>query len=119
MNKQLTVKEIPADTIIEMTPALYQEFCIGGCVPHCHFTHHPIKMGEMFKLSTITEHLDYEGNLRYGMDKTHQVMLAEKTDVKAYFKYHENRIKDVAAMRAKDKADGRTGCFVINGVIVP
>lgn len=114
----MIVSEIPADTIVEMTPEIYQEFCLGGCIPHCHFTHKPIKIGERFKLSTITEHLDYQGNARYGMNKTHQVMLAEKTDVKAYLKYHESRIKDIEAMKARDKADGRTGCFIINGKIV-
>lgn len=117
-NINMKVSEIESDKLVVMTPELYQEFAQGGCVPACHFTHKFISIGEEFKLASIDEYSS-DGNIRYGIVKTHTIMLAGSTDTKAYLKYHENRIKDREALMAKDRADGRTGCFVVDGKIVP
>lgn len=114
----MKVSEIKSDELVVMTPELYQEFAQGGCVPACHFTHKFINIGDEFKLASIDEY-NSGGNNRYGMVKTHTVMLAATTDTKAYLKYHESRIKDREALMAKDRVDGRTGCFVVDGIIIP
>lgn len=114
----MKVEEIPADLLVEMTPELYQEFCQGGCVPACHFTHEFINIGSKFKLSTVDLFSRYEGNARYGTTKTTQVMLAENTDVKEYLKKHKKEIKSMEDLREQDRRSGRTGCFRVNGKIV-
>jgi hypothetical protein len=116
-SKIMKVKEIPSDKLVVMTPELYQEFCQGGCVPACHLTHRFINIGDKFKLSTV-DTFSSSGNILYGSVKSIQVMLAEKSSLDEYKEYHKERIKDREALMAKDRADGRTGCFIVDGKII-
>ena len=43
----MKVVDIKSDEITTMTVELYQEFCIGGCVPMCHLTFKPIKISKL------------------------------------------------------------------------
>jgi hypothetical protein len=113
----MKVEEIPANELVVMTPELYQQFAQKGCVPKCHLTGKWINMGDKFKLTTIDTH-SHDGNILYGMMKTIDVMLAENSDPKDYIAYHKKRLKDIEAIRKKDKENGHTGCFRINGKIV-
>ena len=111
----MKVSEIPANTLVTMTPELYQEFAQGGCVPACHLTHEWINMGDKFKLSTVP-HWTMTGST-YGHETTIDVMLSEKATVKAYNAKMEKQI--AASKLYKEKmTEGRTGCFRINGKIV-
>lgn len=112
----MKVAEIPSGKLVIMTPELYQEFAQGGCVPACHLTHEFINIGEKFHLSNVP-HWSMIGS-NYGHETTIDVMLAEKSTVKEYNKKMKHEIEE----RKKHKefqTQGRTGCFRINGIIVP
>lgn len=114
----MKVSEIPANKLIVMTPELYQEFAQGGCVPACHLTNKWINIGEMFKLVSIPTH-KMAGNQRYGTVENIDVMLAEHSDPKNFIKKQAKIIKEYDDLREQDRRQGRTGCFRINGKIVP
>lgn len=112
----MKVEEIPANELVIMTPELYQEFAQGGCVPACHLTHNWINIGDKFKLSTVP-HWSMTGST-YGHETTIDVMLAENSTVEAYNKKMAKEIKN-AKKRKEALTKGRTGCFRVDGKIVP
>lgn len=115
----MKVEEVPADTLVEMTPDLYQEFCIGGCVPMCHMTGNWIKIGEMFKLSTVpTAHHPRGSTAGYLTLETKEVMLSENVRVEDFIKANELIVSEYDKKRREEIAAGRGGCFRINGKIV-
>lgn len=120
----MKVEEIPAGEIIEMTPELYQEFAQGGCVPACHLTHDWINIGDNFHLSSVDDKniLDPKNENPNIYSKIKDVMLAEKSTVSAYIKYEQKKESDrqqaIIDRRAYNSAQGRTGCFRIDGKIV-
>lgn len=112
----MKVQEIPSGKLVIMTPDLYQEFAQSGCVPACHLTHDWINIGDKFKLSTVPHWKD-EGSV-YGNETTVDVMLSEESTVELY----NEKMKAEIEYKRKHKSEmtkGRTGCFRINGVIVP
>lgn len=112
----MKVSEIPANQLVVMTPELYQEFAQGGCVPACHLTHKWINLGDKFMLATVPHWKD-EGSI-YGHETTVDVMLAEGSTVKAYNAKMKEQIDKKRASK-EFYTQGRTGCFRINGKIVP
>jgi hypothetical protein len=118
------VKDIPANTLVEMTLELYQEFAQGGCVPACHLTHKWINIGDKFHLSSVDKKQieDPENKNPMIYSKIIDVMLAEKSTVKKYITYQQKlekeRLRRIADNRKEATAQGRTGCFRINGKIV-
>jgi len=102
----MKVKDILSGEVIPMTPELYQEFAQGGCVPACHLTNQWINIGDMFYLATVPN-LEKIGSAEY-ID----VMLAEKSSVKAYIDKINRKIKE------KRKEWERTGCFRVDGQII-
>lgn len=114
-----TVEQIPADTLVEMTPELYQEFCIGGCVPQCHHTKKWIKMGDKFKLSTVPVASNKKGGtIGYRELTTKEVMLSEKANVEDFIAAQKKEVQDYQDSRADSIARGHGGCFRVNGKIV-
>lgn len=111
----MKVAEIPSGKLVIMTPELYQEFAQGGCVPACHLTHDWINIGDKFHLSNVP-HWSMEGS-NFGNETTIDVMLAEKSTVRAYNKKMKQYIED-RRNRKEQGTMGRTGCFRINGKIV-
>jgi hypothetical protein len=112
----MKVSEIPSGELVTMTPELYQEFAQGGCVPACHLTHDWINIGDNFKLATVP-HWTMTGS-NYGHEKEIDVMLAEKSSVDDYNAKMKAEIE--RARKYKEEATkGRTGCFRVNGEIVP
>lgn len=109
----MKVSEIPSNEIVVMTPELYQEFCLGGCIPMCHLTLKPIKMGEKFKLATVDVAIK-KGSLNYNETETREVMLAENSSVLMFIKIQEEKI-----YQEKKRRKEGGGCFRINGQIVP
>lgn len=99
-----------------MTPELYQEFAQGGCVPACHLTHEWINIGDEFKLATVP-HWNREGSV-FGSETKIDVMLAKESSVKAYNEKMKQQIES-AKKHKEYQTEGRTGCFRINGEIVP
>lgn len=115
----MKVEEVPADQLVEMTPELYQEFCIGGCVPRCHLTKQWIKMGDKFKLSTVPVAVGKSGaTIGYRTLETKEVMLSEKADVKKFIKLQMKEVSDYKNSRRDSIAAGYGGCFRVNGKIV-
>lgn len=115
----MKVEEVPADTLVEMTPELYQEFCIGGCVPQCHLTKKWIRIGDKFKLSTVPVATGKPGaTIGYRTLETKEVMLSEKADVKKFIKLQMKEVSDYEESRRKSIASGHGGCFRVNGKIV-
>lgn len=108
----MSVEQIPADEIVIMSPELYQEFCIGGCVPMCHLTFKNIKIGDKFKLASL-EVAQCKGSLNYNHLETMDVMLSENASVDDFKKIQEDKIYK----EKKRRAEGG-GCFRRNGVIV-
>lgn len=109
----MKVVDIKSDEITTMTVELYQEFCIGGCVPMCHLTFKPIKIGDNFKLASLDVAIK-KGSLDYNTTQTMDVMLSEKADVEEFKKIQEDKIYRYKKRRAEGG-----GCFRINGEIVP
>lgn len=107
----MTVKDIKSDTIVVMTPELYQEFCIGGCVPMCHLTFKNIKIGDNFKLSSVQKAVK-EGSNNYNKLETIDVMLSEFADVEEF----KNIQHDKIYQEKKRRKEGG-GCFRVNGKI--
>lgn len=115
----MKVEEVPADTLVEMTPELYQEFCIGGCVPQCHHTQKWIRIGDKFKLSTVPIAFHPSGQTAGLYDlKTKEVMLSEPVLVEDFIKIQQQIVSNSHEDRRKRIASGHGGCFRINGKIV-
>lgn len=108
----MRVEEIPANELVEMTPELYQEFCIGGCVPMCHLTFNYIKIGDKFKLSSL-DVATKKGSNNYTRKETMDVMLSADADVEKFKKIQDDLMYQEEKRR---KAGG--GCFRVNGKIV-
>ena len=51
----MTVEQIPSDELVEMTELFHRAFNAGGCDPMCHCCFKMIKIGDNFKLATVTE----------------------------------------------------------------
>lgn len=112
MERFIAIKDVPSNEIVEMTPELYQEFCLGGCVPMCHLTLEPIKMGEKFKLCT-TGVAVRSGSLDWNKIETQEVMLSENASVEEFEKIQNDRYYNYEKRR---KQGG--GCFRVNGKII-
>lgn len=108
----MKVSEIKSDEIVVMTPELYQEFCIGGCVPMCHLTFNNILIGDKFKLASL-EVAVKSGNNNYNKKETRDVMLSEHADVAEFVKIQDNLVYQ----EEKRRKEGG-GCFRVNGKIV-
>jgi hypothetical protein len=108
----MKVKEIKSNEIIIMTAELYQEFCIGGCVPMCYLTFENIKIGDKFKLASL-DVAQCKGSLRYNHLETMDVMLSENANVEDFKKIQEDKIYK----EKKRRAEGG-GCFRVNSKIV-
>ena len=119
----MKVKDIPANELTTMTPELYQEFAQGGCVPACHLTHDWINIGDKFGLWSADSKTWLGANNDNVYSKPADVMLAEKSTAEDYINYQlrleRERLDAIAQRRAYNSAQGRTGCFRINGQIVP
>ena len=109
----MKVEEIKSNEIITMTAELYQEFCIGGCVPMCHLTFENIKIGDNFKLASL-DVAKHKGSLNYNHLETMDVMLSENADIEEFKKIQQDRVYK----EKKRRAEGG-GCFRVNGKIVP
>ena len=46
----MTLDDVPADTIMELTPELDRLFRFAQCVPTCHACQKPIRLGKRFQL---------------------------------------------------------------------
>jgi len=112
----MKVEEIKSGELTIMTPELYQEFAQGGCVPACHLTHDFINMGDKFHLSTVP-HWSMTGS-NFGHETTIDVMLAENSTVE---EYNEKMKAEIESRRnhKEFQTSGRTGCFRVDGKIVP
>lgn len=115
----MKVEEVPADTLIEMSVELYQEFCIGGCVPQCHLTKQWIRIGDKFKLSTVPV-AHHPSGATGGLLRleTREVMLCESANVEDFIKEQEKLVNNWEASKANAIAKGLGGCFRVNGKIV-
>lgn len=115
----MKVEKVPANTLVEMTPDLYQEFAQGGCVPACHLTGKWINMGDLFKLSTVPVAVHPSGSTGgLKMLETKEVMLSKDADVEAFIKKQEAEVKEWEKNKQQAIKEGRGGCFRINGKIV-
>lgn len=113
------VEDVPADTLVEMTPELYQEFAIGGCAPACHLTRAWIRTGDKFKLSTVPVAHHPPGATGGLMRlETKEVMLSENADVTEFIKKQEADVANWEKSRADAVKKGYGGCFRVNGKIV-
>lgn len=113
----MTVSEIPANELVQMTPELYQEFCQGGCVPACHFTNDWICLGDWFRLATVDK-WDGKWADEVMYIKTVDVMLSAGITVKQ-FNDREIEAHRVKSQQYKiDSVNRRGGCFRIDGKIV-
>lgn len=108
----MKVEDVPANELVIMTPELYQEFCIGGCIPMCHLTLKPIKMGEKFKLASVDVAIR-KGSLNYNHTETREVMLSENASVIEFIKIQEDKI-----YKERKRREQGGGCFRVNGKIV-
>lgn len=115
----MKVEDVPADVLTEMTSELYQEFCIGGCVPQCHLTKEWIRIGHKFKLATVPVAVGSRtATIGYRTLETREVMLSEKADVKKFIKLQLKEVSDYEESRRQSIASGHGGCFRVNGKIV-
>ena len=108
----MKIEDIPADVLVEMTPELYQEFCLGGCVPMCHLTLQPIRIGELFKLAKLTAAIR-SGSNNFNKLETTDVMLSQNASAEEFEKRHKDAVYQEELRR---KRGG--GCFRVNGKIV-
>ncbi len=104
-----SIDDIPADTVVTMTREWHLLFNAGGCNPACHGCQRLLPVRSRFKLSTIKPF----------KDKRREVMLCGRCDPRKLV------AKLDAATRAHDEwyahkiATGGTGCYRIDGKIVP
>jgi len=110
--KYKKVEQVPSNKLVEMTPELYQEFCIGGCVPMCHLTFKNIKIGEKFQLASLKTAVRI-GSGDYNRIETKEVMLSEGADPDEYENRSEKKVK-----QEKERREKGGGCFRVNGKIV-
>ena len=113
----MTVAQIPADTLVVMTPELYQEFCQGGCVPACHLTTEWINIGDFFHLCTVIRApyaILCERAEHPEQWDTHDVMLAGNVSIE---QYNSATVETLKATQEKMREESR-GCFRVNGKIV-
>lgn len=115
----MTVEEIPANELVTMTPELYQEFCIGGCVPACHLTKNWIKMGDKFMLATLPCAYHPSGGTA-GMLRIEErdIMLSEFAKKDLFVKIQHKLVDDWEKGHKQAIKYGRGGCFRVNGKIV-
>ncbi|TDQ12192.1 hypothetical protein [Pedobacter metabolipauper] len=115
----MSVEEIPSDTLVEMTPELYQEFAQGGCVPACHLSEKWINIGDKFRLATLPCAYHPSGGTA-GLIRIEErdVMLSESADEKKFVKIQYKILSDWEKGRKEAIKKGRGGCFRINGKIV-
>lgn len=115
----MKVAEIPSDTLIVMTPELYQEFAQGGCVPACHLTNEWINIGDNFRLATLPCAYHPPGGTA-GLIRIEErdVMLSEMADDKAFVKLQHEMLSNWEKGQKQAIKEGRGGCFRINGKIV-
>jgi len=126
----MSVEEIPADKIIQMTESLHRLFNAGGCNPMCHACKDMLPVGYMFHLGTIdiAKWKKGEGNtylttykIPTGITESREVMLCDKCTPETY-KYLETKMfeeneAEFQRLKIKHERNGG-GCFRINGKII-
>ena len=114
----MTVAEVPADQVIEMTEVLHRAFKAGGCAPICHCCCKALKPGSRFHLATVETRLDPKttansGISLYAETQTREVMLCADCDVAKV-----NAMTVVQRQRYEDYRAQGGGCYHVNGQIV-
>lgn len=107
----MSIEEIPADELIEMTDTWHRAFSAAGCNPACHGCWEHIKVGEKFKLATINAAVAI-GSTDRNTIISKEVMLCERCNPKNVEKQDEEAIEK----NRKNKEE--KGCFRINGKII-
>lgn len=116
-----SIDDIKANEIVTMTRTWHKLFNAAGCDPTCHDCEKKIPIGSKFKLATMPNELEILQDAPEA-DKgkeTREVMLCETCDSQKFMA--RLRKEDRAYTREKRQrvANGGSGCFRINGKIVP
>lgn len=115
------IDDIKADVVYTMTPAWHRLFLAGGCDPQCHSCEKNLPVGVPFKLGTLTDwpperELDDDLN---PITVTKEVMLCDRCDQKRFNRRMAALGREHEKRRVKKVQSGGSGCFRINGRIVP
>lgn len=114
----MTVEEIPADEIVNMTEFWHKAFKVNGCTPCCHSCGKWILPGHLFQLTTVKTRTQYRaGQTKVGIGDRHEsteIMICGTCDPKEF----EIKEYEAAELYKKRKAEEGGGCFRINGKIV-
>nr|GFC79396.1 hypothetical protein [Tanacetum cinerariifolium] len=112
----MTVAEIPADELVEMTSILLRAFQAGGCSPICHCCCKRLAIGSSFHLATVDTHKRHgrgTANSGIGLHATHEsreVMLCADCDIAKMNAMTAEQRQAYEDYRAKGG-----GCHRING----
>lgn len=107
----MTIEQIPADELTEMTVLWHRVFNAAGCNPGCHGCYVGIEPGDKFKLATIPMAVA-RGNTLKNTLETKEVMLCEHCDISKVTKKQEEIVDHYNA-----RPSG-LGCYRIGGKIV-
>ncbi len=114
----MTVAEIPADEVVEMTPLLHRAFKAGGCAPICHCCCKRLTPGKFFHLATVETFLSHKktansGISRHASSESREVMLCAECDVAKMNAMTAEQRQQYENYRANGG-----GCHRVNGLIV-
>lgn len=121
----MTVAEIPADQVIEMTEVLHRAFKAGGCAPVCHCCCKQLVPSTQFHLATVAtyqhprikndegHYTANSGISRWATEQTREVMLCAECDVAKM-----NAMTAEQRQRYEDYRAQGGGCHRVNGQIV-
>lgn len=108
----MTVEEIPADEVIEMSIDFDRAFRHLGCKPMCHHCKKKVAIGDKFKLATLTTAVHSGSNDKNTL-ASREVMLCMNCKAEDYETAQRQIIKDYEEYREQGY-----GCFRVNGKIV-
>ncbi len=113
----MSVEQIPANEVVEMTDLLHRAFRAGGCDPICHCCCKRLDAGSRFHLATVETHKKEgtanSGISRWAAHETREVMLCADCDVAKL----NNRTAEQCQVYEDYRAQGG-GCHRVNGQIV-
>ena len=122
----MNINDLNKDTIITMTEEMHRVFNASGCDPTCHCCHEKIDIDEKYKLAHINANLIKSAPSFFKTTEEHEVMLCNRFTctpskmIEEYLSLGSRKVNmhDRYNERRTFKTK-RSGCFIINGKIVP